>query len=63
MSKCYQCGMNRTAQVLKTIDGNFEIDLARTTGPEAFWKNKQGMKAAWRQNFEWLIEYAATLEK
>ena len=63
MSKCYQCGMNRTAQVLKTIDGNFEIDLARTTGPEAIWKNKQGMKVAWRQNFEWLVEYAATLEE
>lgn len=61
MSKCYQCGKNRTAQVLKAVDGNFEIDLDRTSGPEAIWRNKQGMKAAWRENFEWLVAYASAL--
>lgn len=63
LSKCYQSGMNRTAQVLKAVDGSFEIDLNRTTGPEAIWKNKQGMKAVWRQNFEWLVQYATTLQE
>ena len=62
MSKCYQCGKNRTAQVLKPVDGNFEIDLDRTSGPEAIWRNKQGMKATWRENFEWLVTYASALK-
>ena len=62
MSKCYQCGKNRTAQVLKAVDGIFEIDLDRTSGPEAIWRNKQGMKAAWRENFEWLVAYASALK-
>lgn len=32
------------------------MDLTRTTGPEAIWKNKNGMRADWRENFEWLID-------
>lgn len=55
INNCYQCGKNRTAQVLKSENGKFKIDLDRTTGPEAIWKNKVGMKASWRENFEWLI--------
>jgi len=53
--ECYQCGKNRTAQVLQSEDQKFGIDLDRTSGPEAIWKNKDGMKACWRENFEWLI--------
>lgn len=56
INECYQSGKNRTAQVLKAEDGMFNIDLTRTTGPEAIWKNKNGMRADWRENFEWLIE-------
>ncbi|MBU3154626.1 hypothetical protein LL037_16590 [Clostridium estertheticum] len=55
INECYQCGKNRTAQVLQSENGKFGIDLDRTTGPEAIWKNKEGMKASWRENFEWLI--------
>ena len=56
LKKCYQCGMNRTAQVVRSVDGNFGIDLSRTSGPEAIWKNKPGMKACWRDNIEYLID-------
>ena len=56
ITKCYQCGMNRTAQVVKQVDGKFGIDLSRTGGPETIWRNKEGMKASWRDNIEWLIE-------
>lgn len=53
---CYQTGNNRTAQVIPVENGYYGIDLSRTSGPEAIWKNKQGMKFEWRKNFEWLIE-------
>lgn len=56
IKKCYQCGKNRTAQVVKPVNGSFGIDLSRTSGPEAIWKNKLGMKACWRENIEYLIE-------
>ena len=55
MTKCYQCGMNRTAQVVRQVDGKFGIDLSRTGGPETIWRNKEGMRASWRDNIEWLI--------
>jgi hypothetical protein len=56
INNCYQCGKNRTAQVLKSENGMYGIDLDRTSGPEAIWKNKGAdMKAGWRENFEWLI--------
>lgn len=61
INKCYQCGKNRTAQVVKAIDGSWGIDLDRTSGPEAIWKNKQGMRASWRKNYEWLVENAEKL--
>ena len=55
INKCYQCGKNRTAQVIKEVDGAWGIDLERTTGPEAIWKDKQGIRASWRNNYEWLV--------
>jgi hypothetical protein len=61
INECYQCGKNRTAQVVKSENGRFCIDLDRTTGPEAIWKNKEGMKACWRDNFEWLIHEISDL--
>lgn len=54
---CYQCGMNRTAQVVQDEDGTYGVDLKRTTGPEAIWKNKRGMRAEWRDGFEMLVNY------
>lgn len=53
---CYQCGNNRTAQLVAPHDGIYELDLDRTGGPEVIWKNKIGMKADWRNNYEWLID-------
>ena len=61
INKCYQCGKNRTAQVVKPFDGVWGIDLERTTGPEAIWRNKQGMRESWRKNYEWLVENAEIL--
>ena len=56
ITKCFQCGRNRTAQVVKQENGRFGIDLSRTGGPETIWKNKEGMRASWRDNIEWLID-------
>ena len=56
INNCYQCGKNRTAQVLESENGMYGVDLDRASGPEAIWKNKGAqMKAGWRENFEWLI--------
>ena len=56
LTKCYQCGKTRNAQVVAAQDGQFGIDLERAGGPETIWKNKPGMmKAEWRSNVEWLI--------
>ena len=50
INNCYQCGKNRTAQVLKSENGMYGIDLDRTSGPEAIWKNKGAdMKALARK--------------
>ena len=60
INKCYQCGNNRTSQLVKSIDGKYEIDLSRTTGPEAIWKNKgSDTKERWRKDVEWLINEMA----
>ena len=56
LTKCFQCGFNRTAQVVQPTGMDFGIDLTRTGGPEVIWKNKEGMKAIWRDNVEKLIE-------
>ena len=55
INQCYQCGKNRTSQVLLSRNMKFAIDLDRTSGPEAIWGNKDGMKAGCRENAEWLI--------
>lgn len=52
---CYQCGNNRTAQLVAPLNGIYKLDLNRTGGPEVIWKNKLGMRADWRVNYEWLI--------
>lgn len=57
INNCYQTGKNRTAQVvLPNENDEYEIDLERTSGPESIWKNKQGMKASYRINAEFLID-------
>lgn len=61
INKCYQCGKNRTAQVVRAEGGAFGIDIERTTGPESIWKDKEGMRAAWRKNYEWLVEHVFAL--
>lgn len=61
INKCYQCGKNRTAQVVRAECGAFGIDIERTTGPESIWKDKEGMRAAWRKNYEWLVEHVFAL--
>lgn len=63
INKCYQSGKNRTAQVIKPVLGNYEIDLIRTSGPEAIWKNKIGMKSCWRENFERLVDESIIISK
>lgn len=55
ITKCFQSGQNRSAQVVKSENGQFGIDLARTGGPETIWRNKVGTKACWRDNIEWLL--------
>ena len=55
--KCYQAGNNRSAQVVKKDGDCWKIDLKRTTGPEAIWRDKEGMRASWRKNYEWLVEH------
>lgn len=58
INQCIQSGRNRTAQVVKEENGKFGIDLSRTGGPEVIWRNKEGMKASWRSNFELLLNRA-----
>lgn len=55
LTKCFQCGQNRTAQVVKAVNDTYGLDLRRTGGPETIWRDKTGMKARWRNNIEWLI--------
>lgn len=55
LKKCYQCGQNRTAQMVKADNSHWGIDLRRTGGPETIWRDKDGMRAQWRDNIEWLI--------
>ena len=59
IKKCFQVGNNKNSQIVKMCNGKFGIDLARTTGPEAIWKNKSqiGMRGDWRQNYEAILKY------
>lgn len=61
INECYQTGYTRAAQVVQAENNMFGLDLNRMGGPEVIWKNKPGMKAAWRNNFEVLIEKALEL--
>ena len=58
IKKCFQVGNNKNTQIVKMCGGKFGIDLARTTGPEAIWKNKSqiGMRGDWRQNYEAILK-------
>ena len=54
-NECYQTGRNKTAQVVKPVNGLYGLDLSRMSGPEAIWKNKGDYcKADWRTNYAWL---------
>ena len=61
INECYQTGYTRAAQVVQAENNMFGLDLNRMGGPEVIWKNKPGMKATWRNNFEVLIEKALEL--
>jgi len=59
LSACFQVGRNKSFQVVRReSNGEFGIDLSRTTGPEAIWKNKTllQMRASWRDNYELLLQ-------
>ncbi len=55
LTMVYQCGDNRTSQVIANDNGFYTLDLGRMGGPETIWKNKTGMKAIWREGFEMII--------
>lgn len=57
--KCFQVGKNKNSQIVKLDKNGFGIDLPRTTGPEAIWKNKNliGMRGEWRNNYEVLLDF------
>lgn len=55
INMCYQSTDVRHPQVVKEENGTYYLDLGRMTGPEAIWKNKDGMKASWRKGFEFLL--------
>ncbi len=54
---CYQCGKNRSSQIIAPTNGKYLLDLSRMSGPEAIWKDKPGMKGKWRSGFEELIKW------
>lgn len=60
INMCYQTTDVRNPQVIKNEDGAYYLDLGRMTGPEAIWKNKIGMKASWRNGFEFLLQTIKT---
>lgn len=56
VNRCYQTTSTKQSQVVEAVDGKFGIDLDRASGPEAIWKNKDGMRTQWRDNYELLID-------
>jgi len=52
---CYQSAYTKNIQVIQEENGFFRLDLKRMSGPEAIWKNKDGMRASWRNGYEILI--------
>ena len=57
--KCFQVGKNKNSQIVQMDKNGFGIDLSRTTGPEAIWKNKNliGMRGEWRNNYKVLLDF------
>lgn len=56
IKKCYQPTNNHDAQVVKSENGIYHVDIKRASGPEAIWKNKRLMKKEWRKGFEILVK-------
>lgn len=54
---CYHAGSTRSLQVVKPENNKYGIDLKRAGGPDAIWKNKEGMKKNWRNNFVNLLNF------
>ncbi|TCX56100.1 hypothetical protein C1I38_00860 [Dehalobacter sp. 12DCB1] len=54
-SMCFQAGKNKNVQSVMLIDGEYRLDFTRMSGPEAIWKNKDGMRANWRCGYETLV--------
>jgi len=59
LQKCYQVGNCKNSQTIKLVNGAFGIDLSRTTGPEALWKNKEviGVRKEWRIGYNVLLKH------
>jgi predicted amidohydrolase len=55
-SKCYQTTDNRKSQPVAAEHGTYALDLGRMGGPDVIWKDKNGMRAAWRKGYECLID-------
>lgn len=63
-NKCYQVGNCKNSQTINTLNGSYGIDLSRATGPEALWKNKEGLgvRKEWRKGYEELLRYILNKE-
>lgn len=61
---CYQTGQNKNAQVLKSSNGCFGLDLSRMKGPKTIWRNDPPYKkASWSEGYSWLVKQCACLSK
>ena len=49
---CYQCGLSKTAQVVKPNAGYYDVDLSRAGGPDSIWRQH----AKWKRNLDFLID-------
>ena len=58
VNSCYQSSNYKRVQTIKTVKGKFGLDLVRAKGPETIWRNRDMMRASWRENFEWLVKEA-----
>jgi len=61
IQECIQVGASKNIQRVAIRNGNVEIDLDRTTGPESYWRTKATplIKARWRKGYEALVAYAS----
>ena len=61
---CYQTGQNKNAQVLKSLNGCFNLDLSRMKGPKTIWRNDPPYKkASWSEGYSWLVKQCACLSE